>query len=312
MIRLSLIVSLAVILIAGCSPERPGPQTTTQAILNIQIIDIIGPSIDSSRPLNRPRDIAVNMIGEIFIADYGNDRIVKLDSTHNYISEVGGFGSSSYALNGPVSISLDNVSNLYVIDSGNRRILRFDRNFNFISEEKTYTKSEEIDFINPTCIEATVRGEIFIGDEGLGSCFKLDQFFDYIYDFGSLSSNRPVAYPSDIEYDNNYKIYVADSEYGSIFIFDDFGLHIQTFGDNVLTEPSAVAVSLRTGIWVTDSQTGLLHCFDYRGNEIFRWNGQGHQQLEKPTGLFIDSDETIYIVDSATARIFITKPILRK
>ena len=312
MIKLSLIVSLAVILTTACSPEKPKPQTTTQTILNLQVIDIIGPSIDSSRPLNRPRDIAVNMVGEIFIADYGNDRIVKLDSSHNFISEVGGFGASSYALNGPVSLALDNVSNLYVIDSGNKRVLRFDRNFNFISEEKTYIKSEKIDFINPTGVEVTARGDIFISDEGLGACFKLDQFFYYIYDFGGRSSYRPVGYPADIEYSNDSKIYVADSEYGSIFIFDDFGLHIQTFGDDVLTEPSAVAVSPRTGIWVTDSQTGLLHCFNFRGNEIFRWSGQGHQQIVKPTGLFIDSDDTIYIADSATARIFIIKLILRK
>ena len=310
MIKLSLIVSLAVVLITACSPEKPRPQTTVQTILNLQIIDIIGPSIDSSRPLNRPRDIAVNMVGEIFIADYGNDRIVKLDSTHNFISEVGGFGASSYALNGPVSLALDNVSNLYVIDSGNRRVLRFDRNFNFISEEKTCIKNEEIDFINPTSIDVAPRGEIFISDEGQGACFKLDQFFYYIYDFGSRSSHRPVGYPADINYSSN-KIYVADSDYGSIFVYDDFGLHVQTFGDDVLTEPSAVAVSPRTGIWVTDSQTGRLHCFDFRGNEIFRWSGQGHQQLVKPTGLFIDSDETIYIVDSAAARMFLVKPILR-
>ena len=110
-------------------------------------MNVIGPSIGSTRRLAQPRDITANMVGEIYIADYGNDRIVKLDSALNFIGEVGGFGASDYSINGPVSLALDNVSNLYVVDSGNKRLLRFDRNLNFISEETGYTKGDKINFL---------------------------------------------------------------------------------------------------------------------------------------------------------------------
>ncbi|MCD6163218.1 MAG: NHL repeat-containing protein [candidate division Zixibacteria bacterium] len=309
MSKLSIIVSFAVVLTLACSPEKPGIRLTTQSILNLQIIDVIGPSIGSSRPLNQPRDIAINMFNEIFIADYGNDRIVKLDLAYNFIAEIGGFGIAEYSLNGPVSLALDNVSNLYVVDSGNRRLVRFDRRLNFISEESGYTKDNKIDFINPVSVNVAARGEILFGDEGIGACFKLDQFLYYIYEFGSRSSSQPIYYPADIDFDKNENIYVADSENGKILVYDDFGMHIRTIGGDILQKPTGVAVSPRIGIWVTDVESGMLYCFDYKGNEIFRWNGRGYLQLIKPTGLFID-DDTIYIVDSAASRIIIVKPII--
>ena len=310
--KLLSVIFITVIYCIGCAPERPGPTFDTQSILNIQILDIIGPAVGSARPLSSPLDIAVNRFKEIFIVDYGNDRIVKLDSNFSFITELGGFGTSVYSLNGPVSIAIDNVSNLYLIDSGNNRVLRFDRRLNFISDEKGYVRSQQYNFIRPSSIKVTGRGDIYIGDEGLGACFKLDPFFVYIHEFGSRGSPQEIGYPSDIEYGKDDKVYVADSEFGRIMVYDDFGMFTRSIGKQILEKPSAVAVSSLTGIWVTDMETGLLHCFNFRGEEVFRWSGQERHHLVKPTGLFIDNDDTIYIVDSAVGQIFIIKPILRK
>ena len=306
------ILLIFVIYCIGCTPERPKPDFDTQSILSIQIINIIGPAIGSTRSLSSPRDIAVNRVKEIFIADYGNDRIIKLDSTFSFINEFGGFGASVYSLSGPVSIAIDNVSNLYLIDSGNSRVIRFDRRLNFISDEEGYVRSQRYNFGRPSSIKVTERGDIYIGDEGLGACFKLDPFFVYIHEFGTRGSPQEIGYPSDIEYGKDNKVYVADSEFGRVMVYDDFGMFTHSIGERILEKPSAVAVSSRTGIWVTDMETGLLHCFNFRGEEVFRWGGQERHNLVRPTGLFIDDDDTIYIVDSTPGKIYVVKPILGK
>jgi DNA-binding beta-propeller fold protein YncE len=305
-------VFIAFIYFISCAPEKPAPAFDTQSILNIQIIDIVGPVIESNRPLSSPRDIAVNRVKEIFIADYGNDRLVKLDSTFTFKTELGGFGASDYSLNGPLSIAVDNVSNLYLIDSGNARVLRFDRRLNFISDERGFIRTQQYNFIRPSAIEVTDRGDIYIGDEGLGACFKLDPFLIYIHEFGNRGTPQEVGYPSDIEYGKDDRVYVADSEYGRIMVFDDFGMFLRIIGEQVLEKPSAVAVSQQTGIWVTDMETGLLHCFNFSGEEVFRWSGQEMHYLIKPAGLFIDNDDYIYIADSSTGQILIIKPVFRK
>ncbi|OQX92460.1 MAG: hypothetical protein B6D58_02875 [candidate division Zixibacteria bacterium 4484_95] len=305
-------VFIVFIYFISCTPEKPALSFDTLSILNVQVIDIIGPTIGSNRPLFSPRDIAVNRVKEIFIADYGNDRIVKLDSTFTFKTELGGFGISDYSLNGPLSIAVDNVSNLYLIDSGNARVLRFDRRLNFISDERGFIKGQQYNFTRPSAIDVTDRGDIYIGDEGLGACFKFDPFFVYIYEFGCRGTPQEIGYPSDIECGEDGRIYVADSEYGRIMVYDDFGMFLHTIGEQVLERPSAVAVSQRTGIWVTDTGTGLLHCFNFIGKEAFRWGGQETYYLEKPAGLFIDDDDNIYVVDSSTNQILIIKPVLRK
>ncbi|MCP4583996.1 MAG: hypothetical protein GY839_20485 [candidate division Zixibacteria bacterium] len=306
------LVLSALILGLGCAPQTPRPELGAEAILNLQVLEILGPSIDNDRPLYLPHSLAINRLKEFYIADYGNDRVVKLDSNFSFVKEVGGFGTGEYALNGPSDLALDKISNVYVIDSGNRRVTRYDRHLNFISSDDSFSKDEEIKFIRPTGIDISDRGDIFLGDEGLGACYKLDQFFFYIYEFGSKSDIQPVYTPADIAYGSDNKIYVADSEYSRVFVYDDFGLLIQTIGEDILQKPSAVAVSKTSGIWVTDEETGVLHCFSYRGDEIFRWSGHGSQRLLAPTGLFVDSDDVIYIVDSTASRIFVTRPIIRK
>jgi tripartite motif-containing protein 71 len=307
--RIVWVIFLLCGLLFACASERPQIGAESPAILDLQLVKVLGPVVGSDRALSSPRDIAINRLKEIYIADYGNDRIVKLDSTFAFVKEVGGFGASSYSLNGPLSIALDNVSNVYVVDSGNARVVMLDRYLNFISAESGFTRDEKIKFIRPQSIDISTRGDIYIGDEGLGACYKLDPFFSYVQDFGSREQVQPVGYPAGIFCDRNGKIYVADSDYGKIYVFDDFGLLLRTFGADVLRKPASVITAPSTGIWVTDSDAAMLYCFDSKGREQFRWNGQGQTIMKRPAGLCADDSGKIYVVDSQANRIFITKPI---
>jgi len=303
-------IFLSISFIFGCVFERPRPGAESSTILGLQLLEVLGPALNGDRTLSSPRDIAVNRLKEIYIADYGNDRIVKLDSTYAFVKEIGGFGAAAYSLNGPLSIAIDNVSNVYVVDSGNARVVILDRYLNFISAENGFTRDEKVRFIRPLSIDISTRGDIYIGDEGLGACYKLDPFFSYVQDFGSRGQVQPVANPAGIFGDKSGIIYVADSDYGKIFIFDDFGLLLRTFGSDILRKPAGVVTAPSTGIWVTDSDTGLLHCFAAGGREKLRWNGQGQSLLTRPAGLCCDDFGTLYIVDSQANKIFIAKPIL--
>jgi sugar lactone lactonase YvrE len=296
--------------ILACGPEKPQITEKSQNIVYLQTLKTIGPQIIGTRPLRSPRKAVANQMGEIYIADYGNDRIVKLDSAGTFLDEAGGFGKGDYALSGPLDLAIDQVSNIYVVDSGNRRVVRLDRYLNFISSENGFSNGQDVAFIRPTCIDITDRGDILIGDEGLGACYKLDAFFTYVFEFGGRDEIQPLMFPSSISYDNkNFKIYVADSDAAHIAVYDDFGLLLRVFGDELLEKPTSVTVSPSRNIWVGDEQTGLIYSFNQRGQEIFRWNGSGESLLVSPAGLFADNNENLYIADSQTSRIYITRPV---
>ena len=87
----------------------------------------------SLKQLFNPHGLVVNEVGDIYVADWGNDRIMywSLGSKEGRVV-VGGNdeGEGLNQLNLPVGLSFDVENNLYVADSENHRIQRFgiDRN----------------------------------------------------------------------------------------------------------------------------------------------------------------------------------------
>ena len=87
--------------------------------------------------LNGPNGVALDANGNLFIADYGNNRIRKVD-INGIITTVAGTNSSGYSgdggaaitakLNGPNGVALDTTGSLYIADTGNDRIRRVNAN----------------------------------------------------------------------------------------------------------------------------------------------------------------------------------------
>jgi trimeric autotransporter adhesin len=88
--------------------------------------------------LNDPTDVVVDLAGaNLYVADFGNDAIRKIDLTTGIITTVAGtIGSSgstgdggaaiSAKLNSPLAVALDSLGNLYISDQGNCAIRKVD------------------------------------------------------------------------------------------------------------------------------------------------------------------------------------------
>ncbi len=88
-----------------------------------------GPAI--SAQLNQSYGVAVDSAGNIYIADYANNRIRRVDTSGN-ITTVAGNGTFGYSGDGgpatsaslkfPTSVAIDSTGNIYIADYGNQRI----------------------------------------------------------------------------------------------------------------------------------------------------------------------------------------------
>ncbi len=85
----------------------------------------------TSAQLNSPSGIAVDSLGNVYIADHNNQRVRRVD-TAGLITTVVGTGTSGFSGDGgpavsaqlfsPTGLAIDTVCNVYVVDEGNQRI----------------------------------------------------------------------------------------------------------------------------------------------------------------------------------------------
>jgi len=75
--------------------------------------------------LNSPEGVAVDGLGNVYVADTYNHRIQKFDSEGNFLTKWGTEGSGDGQFKRPVGIAVDVSGNVYVVDSRNHRIQKF-------------------------------------------------------------------------------------------------------------------------------------------------------------------------------------------
>ncbi len=83
--------------------------------------------------LDTPQAVAVDAAGNVYIADYGNDRIRMVSASNGNISTIAGGGTpasppgdggsaTGASLQSPTGVALDAAGNLYIADSGHHRV----------------------------------------------------------------------------------------------------------------------------------------------------------------------------------------------
>ena len=75
--------------------------------------------------LRRPEGVTVDRDGNLWVADYGRDRVIKLAPDGRLLQVLGSRGSDPGQFVGPKGVAVDPLTgHLYVADTGNGRIQR--------------------------------------------------------------------------------------------------------------------------------------------------------------------------------------------
>ncbi|MEE9432136.1 MAG: 6-bladed beta-propeller [Melioribacteraceae bacterium] len=100
-----------------------------------------------------PTCVAIANIGDLYILDSDNGRILKYDLSGKYILEIGGNDAGDFAISNPKDFAIDNNENLYILDDTNIKV--FDQygsgllKFKTIIEAKSISISEnKLIFVN--------------------------------------------------------------------------------------------------------------------------------------------------------------------
>ena len=265
--------------------------------------------------MNLPLSVATDAGGNLYIADAGNGRILRIDADTDTATTVAGTGTSGFSgdggpatdaqLNRPQGVALDASGNLYIADAGNGRIRRVDARTGII-----------------TTIAGTGDRD-FGGDGGPATAAAFNEIVDI------LADGDAALYVSDGILQGatggNHRVRRIDLASGTIETVAGNGSPGFSGDGGPATDAGltteGIALDASGNLYIADfnnhrirrvdAQTGIITTVAGRGPaNIFGDGGYGGDagpatdaQLNFPTGVTVDADGNLYIADASNHRI---------
>ena len=193
--------------------------------------------------LNTPQGVAVDAAGNIFVADYGNNRVRKIDTTGT-IETIAGNGKFQFSGdNGPATaagidpfdLALDSAGDLLVVDQSNNRIRKFAAAGTITTVVGTglagYSgdggPATEAQLNFPTGIALDGAGNIYIADAGNSVVRRVTPggLITTIAGNGTLAPSTGDGGPATAAQLNPYSIAVDAA--GKVYVTDSFNDHVR-------------------------------------------------------------------------------------
>jgi len=253
-------------------------------------------SAATNASLGSPDGVAVDAVGNLFIADIGNQRVRKV-STNGIITTVAGNGIGGYSGDGgpatnasldyPDGVAVDASGNLFIADNLNSSIRK----------------------VSTNGIITTVAGNGTWGYSG----------------DGGAATNANLHFPYGVAVDASGNLFIADTFNSRIRMVSTNGIISTVAGGGSggdgsaatnasLSSPRGVAVDTSGNLFIADyfnsrvrmvSTNGIITTV--AGNGTWGYSGDGgaatNASLADPVGVAVDASDNLFIADYAEQRI---------
>ena len=298
-----------------------------------------GPAILAN--LDNPNGIAVDNMGNLYIADTWNYRVRKVD-TNGIITSIAGNGTEGNTgnegpaidaqLKSPERVAIDNIGNVYIADSHNHSIRKVDTNGIITTiagngnegdrGDGGLAKFSLLSWVNDISIDD--MGNLYIADTGNGKIRKIDTS-------GIINTIELISDPFSVVVDNIGNLYVAERNNHIIRKIDNLGELTTIAGtgepgyccEGILAtatkvqfdQPYDVAVDGTGNLYIADMYNNVIRKIDtggiittVAGNGIKGYSGDGGDpvkaQLALPKSIAVSSTgDILYIADTDNHRI---------
>jgi sugar lactone lactonase YvrE len=230
--------------------------------------------------LSSPQRVALDPLGNLYVTDKYNNRVVKLSPAGSVLATWGtpgtGPGDPASLFPEPAGIALDATGNVYVTDA-----------------------TSQVKKLSPS-------GQLLLS---WGNCGPPD--------CTDVGDPRVLNGPWSVTLDGAGHVYVADGVNNRIVMYAPDGHPLMTFGvptppgqlpgtdPGVMSDPQGVAVDGAGNVYAADTLNNRIQKFSPDGQPLAQWGSKGDQpgQFSEPTDLTIDSKGNIYVADSGNNRI---------
>ena len=239
-----------------------------------------------------PKGLAVDANNHIYIADTGNNRILKYEPNGTLDITFGTNGSGDGQFSQPQGIAIDWSGKIYVADSNNNRVQIFEPNGTFVAKWGQFGVSDG-NLSNPSGLCLLGNNELFIADTNNNRIQRLGAASGYFLSkIGSPGSGyTQFNAPGDVCYDIAFdQIIVADSNNNRLQIFQlhsygGNGSSEMTFAkaisDQNFSNPKAVACK-----YDPNDPNQIIFVADTGNNRVLKLRVQDDEPNKSPPAIF--------------------------
>ncbi len=242
--------------------------------------------------LDKPGAVAIDGLGNLYIADTNNNRVVK-----ETLLQGGTYSQGTVAsdLNEPRGVAVDGVGNVYIADSGNNRVLEE----TFANGVYVQSLIDDNGLTTPTGVAVDWAGNVYICDSG-NNRVLMDTLAPggYIRTTVASGLNKPYG----LAVDGTGGVYIADTLGNKVLksVLYSGVWQTEPFGSG-FTLPYGVAVDGNGNLYVADSGNDrVVRVTLLAGN--FIQNVVIASALNNPLGVAVDGNGNVYVADTDNNR----------
>jgi len=239
--------------------------------------------------LNDASSIYITPDNELFLAESGANRILRLDKNGLRLDSLGRMGFGDYRFDRPFDVDATNGLKIYVSDYNNRRIQIFDRRLQYLSTLDLADITGHGRAYRPTRIAVNAFGELFVLDEEQKSLLKYDRNgrFEYSVDLQSTGiRDMPVSMVLTGD-----MIFLADPAGGVIHLVSDSGSYERFIGG---IDPVYALTAFGGSVWAASEK--MVYELDRRGRVLREFGIEGVDTIVSVAA----GKEYLYLLDSGS------------
>ena len=265
---------------------------------------------ESPGRLSDPRNIAIDVTGNIWVAGTGNNRVQKFNPSGEFVSQFGVQG-------GVLGVAVDPEGDLWILGSSPRRIHQYKPNGELIlSFGSEGTGNGQ--FVAPSDLEVDSAGNVWVlegtdvipEEAAKTRVQKFNSKGEYLSQFGKRGSeNGQFKEPQALAVDSEGNVLVADTGNHRVQEFNSAGEFVRKYGSNgsgngQFKFPRGIAVDSEGKVWVSDSGNHRLQRFSAKGAYLSQFGtwGPNSGQFVEPKGIAV-SGTNVWVADTGNDRV---------
>ena len=248
--------------------------------------------------LNSPYGMVIDTSNNVYIADYGNNKIRLVTASSRNISTYAGTGKAAFggdgypatmaSLNGPSNVAFDISGNLWIVDFNNARVRLVTKSTGYITSYYYARTNSYGDLIYPHGVASDASGNNLIIWDSFTYIWGHNTAVSIITQGGAETTYAGGGSSTD-------ELTPATSFHFALGV----GISLDTFQNLYIADQERQTLCIMT------KSTGLVQTLAGNGKQGFSGdNGLAIlSQLNNPSGIAIDTSGNVFIADTGNNRI---------